>query len=72
MPARLPHAAGLQLAGEPPSFEAYKAKPASEWTDAQDVWLDKFSEGKSARGARGFPALRTHLAPTNAICISHH
>ena len=46
MPARRPHEAGLQLAGDPPSFEAYAQKPESEWHFAQDEWLAQFFEGK--------------------------
>lgn len=47
MPARRPHEAGLQAAGDPPTFESYSAKPESEWHAAQDAWLAAFSEGKS-------------------------
>lgn len=48
MPARRPHETGLRLAGEPPSFKAYAARPESEWRDAQDAWVAQFSEGKSS------------------------
>ena len=48
MPARHPHEAGLQLAGDPPSFAAYATRPESEWHLAQDAWLAQFSEGKRA------------------------
>ena len=44
MPRRSPHEAGLQLAGDPPSFDAKKAE--TDWHLEQDAWLAHFSEGK--------------------------
>ena len=42
MPPRLQHAVGLQLEGDPPSFEDYTTKPENKWIVDQDGWLDKF------------------------------
>ena len=53
MPARRPHEAGLQLAGEPPSFQEYAKAPEGEWHLAQDAWLAQLSEGKRTLPAPG-------------------
>jgi hypothetical protein len=74
MPARCPHEAGLQASGEPPSHEAYKAKPESDWHSAQDAWLAKFSGGKSTLPSPGEPGSAESKARAQAwrAAINRH
>ena len=55
MPPCRPHEQGLQLAGDPPTFEAYAGRPESEWHLAQDAWLAQFSVGKRTLPPPGRP-----------------
>ena len=45
----------MKLAGEPPSFAKFAARPTEEWHDAQNTWMSEFSEGRSTLPSPGMP-----------------